>query len=99
MPREVQPSQSTRALDPLDVLVAELAEEARQAIRAATWTCSDGHEHPRPEDFTHNRLVREINNRNPGNSWSSAAISLAVYRLVELGELVRDPRLRLRVRS
>lgn len=89
-------SRSARAVEPLDALVAELAEEARRAIRAPTWTCSDGHQHLRPEDFTHSRLVREVNNRNPGNSWSSAAISLAVYRLVECGDLVRDPRLRLR---
>lgn len=98
MSRDVQPSQRAREIDPLDAQVRYVAEAARQALRAPSWTCSDGHEHPRPHDFTHNRLVQEVNNRNPGNRWPSATISLAVYSLVETGELTRDNRFRLRLR-
>jgi hypothetical protein len=74
----------------LDVQVERVADAGRRVLRMATWRCNDGHEHPRPETFTHRRLAHEINQRNPGNTWTGATISLGVYRLVDRGELARD---------
>lgn len=76
----------------------DAATEATRAVLAAPmWLCSDGHEHPRPEVFTHRRLLIEVDRQNPGNDWTSSVISLAIYRLVNLGELERDERWQLRL--
>lgn len=98
-----EPSQSERQdREPVDIVgekVAAAVEAARAVLASPTWICSDGHQHPRPEVFTHRRLLLEVDRQHPGNGWYSSVISLAVYRLVELGELERGPRWELRTLS
>lgn len=84
-------------LDPLDVQVAEATDAARSVIAAPTWTCSDGHEHPRPETFTLRRLQGEVDGRHRSKRWPGSVIALGIHRLVDDGTLTRDARHRLSV--
>lgn len=86
--------------EPVDVVREQVDEAKRaaiEAIEAEEWICSDGHSHPRPETFTHRRLGEEVERRNPGNSWSSSVISLAIWALRDDGVLDQDIRWRLSV--
>jgi hypothetical protein len=75
------------------------AEAVLDAIRAKRWLCSDGHKHPRPETFTQNRLIKEVDRRCPRNPWPWSEIALAVWEWRDAGLLLQDARFRLRVNS
>lgn len=93
------PSRSDRELvDLVHEEVGQAKTAAVAALKADTWTCSDGHQHPRPATFTHNRLAEEVNRRAPGNLWSGSVISLAIWALKDDGWLDQDTRWRLSIR-
>lgn len=88
--------------EPIDHVAVEV-REAKAAMVAVlaldTWTCSDGHEHPRPDLFTHRRLANEVLAKHRDARWSSSVVSLAVYALVEDGTLERQRDFTLRRRG
>lgn len=88
---ENRPSQSERQSD---VYLAAL-----DAAKAKRWICDDSHTHDRPEWFTLNRLVVEVNRRDPRNPWMFPTISCAIYDLIDDGVLQRGTDLRLRLRA
>lgn len=83
--------------DALDVQVMEAADAARAVIALPTWTCSDGHEHPRPADFTKSRLRAEVDGRYVEKRWTGSVIGLGIHMLIDSGELACDTRWRLTV--